>query len=208
MNVETTETIRNAALSLAALAVLALSAAAPARAQTTVDSPKWTVDGRAGVGIATGDLADLPIDDVGPTFGVGIGYYLSPRIAIRADGDLEIFSGEAAASPTNGAGEAPDLNLWHYNAGLEVELTRPGASAWDVTANVGGGATTMDAGDTETNFTANGGLKLGYDVSRAANVFVGGQWYLQFVDEEGDTTQDSSDTLSSIPLYAGLKLKL
>lgn len=219
----TTDTVRRTLLALGAMAFLTAGAAAPAQAQVLLeDSPNWTVDGRGGIAVPVGDLSDLPIESVGPTFGVGVGYYVHPRVAVRVDGDVELYSGDDMA----GGGTGPDVNLWHYNAGLELELTRPDAGPWDLTANLGGGATTWDtdpfttgAGTddlSETYFTANGGLKLGYDVSSSANVFVGGQWYLQFTDED-DTRALASltpelnqgfDTASSFPLYAGLKLKL
>lgn len=65
----------------------------------------------------------------------------------------------------------------------------------------------------ETYFTANGGLKVGYDVTPSVNVYAGGQWYLAFTDEE-DTAVLSSlspseinafDTASEIPIVLGVR---
>lgn len=208
-------------MSIAAALAFVVGGAVPAQAQGIVDEdPGWTIDGRGGIAVPAGDFADLAIDDVGPTFGLGVGYYVHPRVALRIDGDVDFFSGDELAGGATG----PDITLFHYNAGAEVELTPPGASPWDVTANVGAGATTWDtdsftvgtASDevSETYFTANGGLKVGYDVHRNVNVFVGGQWYLQFTDE-ADTQPlaelagqpEGFDSASTIPIYAGLKLK-
>lgn len=200
----------------------------PSHAQG-VDQP-WSIDARGGIGVPAGDLSDLA--DVGPSFGLGVAYKIHPRIALRVDGDLDIYSGadfeSQAAQP-----QAPDLNLWHYSGGVEFEITRPGASRWDVTANLGAGATTVD-GDAftggpvenpntetteidfnETYFTANGGLKVGYDVHRNVNVYAGGQWFLTFADEDDTAVFDpvsggevqAFDTMSSIPLTLGVKLK-
>jgi len=154
------------------------------------EDPGWTIDGRGGIAVPAGDLADLAVEGVGPTFGLGVGYYVHPRVALRIDGDVDFLSGDEGTGGATG----PDITLFHYNAGAEVELTRPGAGPWDVTAN--------------------GGLKVGHDVNRNVNVFVGGQWYLQFT-EEADTQPvaelagltESFDSASTIPLYAGLKLK-
>lgn len=211
-----------AVLTLAfALALIPL--ASPAQAQMSGETGTWSIDARGGVAVPAGDLSDAV--DVGPTFGLGIAYRVHPRVSIRVDGDLDIYSG---ADLQTGAGtfELPDLNLWHYNAGVGIELTEPGASRWDVTANLGAGATTFDGdafttsggttveGLSETYFTANGGLKFGYDVHPNVNVYAGGQWYLAFTDEEdtagltGGTGQgEGLDTASSLPLTLGVKLK-
>jgi hypothetical protein len=188
-----------------------------------VDSP-WVVEGRGGISVPAGDLAD--VFDVGPSFGAGIGYRVHPRVTLRADGDVAILSGADLATGE----QAPDTRLWHYNGGVEVALTPPGESRWDVTANVGGGATTFSGDDfepavvnpvtgetvtdfSETYFTANGGLKVGYDVTPRVNVYAGGQWYLAFTDEE-DTAVFSSlspseinafDTASEIPIVLGVR---
>ncbi|MFW6193350.1 MAG: hypothetical protein ACOC83_07670 [Gemmatimonadota bacterium] len=208
---------------MAAGGLLLLGQPGGAAAQA-VDQP-WTVEGRGGISVPAGDLAD--VFDVGPSFGAGIGYRVHPRVTLRVDGDVGILSGaDDLATGT----EAPDTRLWHYNGGVEVELTEPGASRWNVTANLAGGATTFDGDDfepavtnpatgesvtdfSETYFTANGGLKVGYDVTPSVNVFAGGQWYLAFTDEE-DTAVfsalspseiDAFDTASEIPVVVGVR---
>ena len=177
---------RSALAALGAVAVLTLTTAAPATAQGMAgESPRLTFDARGGMSVPTGSVSDLA--DVGPTFGLGVGYNVHPRVTIRADGDVEMLGG----AELSGGMTAPDVNLWHYNLGVEVELTPPAARRWDVTANLAGGATTWDTdefagatdGFSETYFTGNGGLKFAYMVARNVNVFVGGQWYLQFTDE-------------------------
>lgn len=206
-----------------AVAVALIPLDTPAQAQMAGDTGKWSVDARGGIAVPAGDLADAV--DVGPTFGLGVAYRIHPRVSIRVDGDLDIYSGADVAT-TVGELELPDLNLWHYNAGVAVELTEPGASPWDVTVNLGAGATTFDGdafttsggatveGITETYFTGNGGLKIGYDVHESVNLYAGGQWYLAFTDEEdtaaltdGTLQTEGFDTASSLPLTLGVKVK-
>ncbi|MDT8436225.1 MAG: outer membrane beta-barrel protein [Gemmatimonadota bacterium] len=204
---------RNAVIAALALGGLVL-AANPAQAQQ-----KWTIEGRGGVGIPVGDLADLV--DAGPSFGVGISYQLHPRIDLLLSGGAEILSGvdADAAGP-----EAPDINLYHYNLGAVFHVLEPGMSRWSVDVNAGAGATTFDSDSftttagtddfSETYFTANGGLRIGYDVTPRVNVFVGGQVYLIFADED-DTAQlaalrtdvDAFDTVASIPVEAGVAIR-
>lgn len=212
------ESLRRTFLALGAVALLALGTAAPGAAQGMEDSP-WVVDGRGGISVPAGDVADLNIDEVGYAAGLGAGYEVHPRVTVRADGLFERFSGDSPA----GGDQAPSLNLYHYNAGVEVELTPPRTGRFDVTANVAGGATTWDTDEftangsqaelSETYLTANGGLEAGYQVTRNLNVFLGGQWYLQFTDEAETRSlaqtaglTEGFDTASTIPVYAGLEL--
>lgn len=201
--------VRIAATALAATLVFSSSALAQGR---------WSFDGRGGIAVPVGDLSDVA--DVGPTFGVGIGYWFNDRVAVRVDGDLDLLSGK----DSEGTGPAgPDMNLWHYNAGVEVDLVRP-TSPWDFTLNVAGGLSTLDVDEfdvggtptdlSETYFTGNGGVQVGYDVSPNVNVFARGQWYLVFSDEDdtlplaqiiGET--DGFDTLNSLPITVGVRIK-
>lgn len=159
-----------------------------------------TFDGRAGVALPTGRLAEST--DAGVTFGLGGAYWVHPRIALTADGDLELLRGQEVSGV-----RGPDLNLWHYNAGAAVSLL-PETSRWQVLANVGAGASTFDSeletDESLTRFTTNGGLRLGYRIAPRSDVFVGSQAFLMFTDE----TRQGSDTNWSIPVHAGLRLKV
>lgn len=210
---------RTATLSLAAFTFLALGAAAPAQAQTMGDAPDWTVDARGGIAIPMGDVADLPIEDTGPALGLGVGYYLSPRLAVRGEGSAELYTGDFNT--------APDVRFVHYNLGLEAQVTEPGQSPFAVIVNLGAGATAWDTdalggsggGPEEfraTYFTVNGGLKLGYNFASNATVFVAGDWYQQFTDEEetqrlarvSPDLDQGFDSASSVPLTLGFKFGL
>ena len=210
-------TVRNGIAAIAALGFLA-AGAVPAQAQgMTDDGSKWSVEGRAGIGVPVGDFSDLAVDGVAPTFGLGAGYAVHPRVTLRADGDVEMYGGTSFEDGLGGTG--PDISLWHYNAGAEFEVTPP-AGPWKVAANLGVGATTWDTDEflsqegvsevSDTYFTANGGLRVGYDVARNANVFVGGQWYLQFSDAEAlrplPGVPWGFDTVNTVPIRAGVTL--
>ncbi|MEN8145495.1 MAG: outer membrane beta-barrel protein [Gemmatimonadota bacterium] len=179
-----------------------------------------SLEGRGGIAVPTGDLADLL--DVGPSFGAGLSYQLSPRVSLRLDGDVDILSGVDA----DGSGpEAPDANIYHYNLGLELKLLDSEASPWHLAANVGAGASTLDFDDfavlgtpvdfNETYFTANGGLKVAYNVARNVDVFVGAQAFLMFTDEadtavfsllRSDLDPAGFDNAWTIPITAGLRI--
>ncbi|MFQ5889524.1 MAG: outer membrane beta-barrel protein [Gemmatimonadota bacterium] len=203
-------------LSIVLGAVALLTTAAPeARAQS-----RWTIEGQGGIAVPTGDLADL--EDVGAGFGIGIAYWVHPRIAIRVDGDADILSGVDAEGALP---EAPDLNIFHYTAGVSVRLLDPEATRWTLNLNAGAGGSTIDADDftvsgttvdfSETYFALNGGLTIGYDVGPNVNVFVGGEAFVVFSDED-DTVVFSQlrsdvepfDTAVTIPITAGIRVRL
>lgn len=174
---------------------------------------------QGGVAVPVSDLAD--VTDPGATFGAGVAYWIGPRVAIRADGDVSLLTGK----DSEGTGpEGPDVNLFHYNGGLQLRLTDPELSRFHFLVNLGAGATTFDADEpegggqaadfTETYFAANGGLGVGLDLTSAVSLFLDGQWYLVFTDEEetavfGDFTEDGEgfDTGSVVPVTLGLRIR-
>jgi hypothetical protein len=181
-----------------------------------------SVEARGGIAIPTSDLSDLA--DEGPSFGVGVSFPLNSRLSVRVDGDVDILSGKDASGTDP---EGPDMNLYHYGAGLEYALVQPGDSRWGLDVNIGAGATTFDVDEfdvmgtpvdfSETYFTANGGLTLGYQVSRSVSVFIGGQAFIMFADEDdtaifaainSEIDPAGFDTAVTIPLTAGFKIAL
>jgi hypothetical protein len=207
---------------LATLAAVTFGLASEATAQ---QDSRWSFKGEGGIAIPVSDLNDF--QKVGATFGIGAAYWFTPRIAVRVDGDVGLLQGDDLA----GGVEAPNLTLWHYNGGLELRLTDPRRSPLEGTVNAGAGATTMttenrvvtlpdggtfDGNDfTETYFTANGGLQVGYDVSPNVNIFVNGQVYLIATSEDDTAAFEVLDPgiqrfseAWSIPLTAGLRIKI
>lgn len=177
-------------------AALAAAAVSPALAQ---QAGTWDFNARGGVAVPAGKLSDAT--KVGPTVGLGTTYWIHSRIGLNADGDLALLQGKTVGTVT-----APDLNLWHYTGGAIVSLLDPAATRWRAYANVGAGASTYDprvtGSKTSTRFTSNGGLRLGYQLGRSSNVFVGGQAYLMFTDK----TTTGSSTNWNFPIQAGFKL--
>lgn len=214
--------VSRTALAALASGLALLAGTNPAHGQA--DGSPWSVEARGGITVPAGDLADLPIDDVGPSVGLGVRYHLDPQVALRVDGGYETFAGESR----QGGAAAPDVSLWHYDAGIEARLLEPGESPWNVAASAGAGATTWDTdaftvpgggssgGLSETYFTANGGLEASYSATDDVRLIFGGQWYLQFTDEQ-DTRPLSElspeleggfDSASTLPFYAGVELTL
>lgn len=219
-----------AALTLAFVVVLA---PVEARAQGMMmdDGSALSVDARGGIAVPVSDLGDIA--DVGPTVGLGIAYRVHPRVSIRADGDLDLYGGADFEAASAARPAAPDLRLWHFSGGVEVDVTRPDAARWDVTVNAGAGATVVDTdrfvggavenpetGElqldfNESYFTANGGVKIGYAMNEMLDVYGGARWYLSFADEQdtavfsalSPTEVNAFDTVSSVPLTLGLRLK-
>lgn len=182
---------------------------ADAQAITAERPMNFSIEARAGIGVPTGDLSDSLVANqgVGPMFGLGVSYKVAPRIALRADGDVELLKG--GDLPLGLTGQSSDLNLWHYNAGVEAQLLNTETTRWRLFANLGLGATTLHvkntSGSDQTKFTANGGLKLGYQVTPVANLFVGGQAYGMFGHPLGDTAKSS---VWSFPFFGGVRLTM
>lgn len=207
--------MRNKSWTIAALAagaMLATAGTAQAQDQT------WSFDAEGGVAIPATDLSE--ITDAGPSVGAGVGYALTDRFSIRADGDISLLEGKEIEDPTP---VTRDLDLFHYNAGVAFDVA-PATSPWEVAVNVAGGATTIDAEDlaagdeaeefSQTYPAVNGGLSVGYDVTRNLNLYLAGQWYLTIADE-ADTEvlvdavgEEPFDVMSSVPLVAGLEVKM
>lgn len=201
---------------LAFVSGIALELPAEGAAQGNV-----SFDAQGGIAFPVRDLSALT--DAGPSLGGGIAYWITPRVAVRGGFDANLLKGKDAS----GTGpEGPDIDLLHYNAGLQVRLTDPRSSPWDLNLNVAGGATTMNADPftvegepvdfRETYFALNGGLGVGYGVSRNVSLFVDGQWYLTFTDADdtgvfrtfsSDIPDDGFNTASALPVSVGVRVR-
>lgn len=187
----------------------------------------FALEGQGGVGIPVGALEDLVRP--GPTLGLGLAYWFHPQVAIRIDGDAELLRGRdlvGAATP-----RGPDIDIFHYGAGLQFEFTNPWTSRWEVTVNAGGGGTTLDSEEflldvdpegeplledfRATYFHLYGGIGIGVELTRHLHLFLDGQWYLVMADEEETSVltqaspdlEEGFDTASSIPLTLGIRLR-
>jgi hypothetical protein len=188
---------------------------------------RWlSLEGRGGVVIPAGDLAEVV--ERGGAFGGGVAVHVHPRVALRVDFDAS-FTEEGEPEP---GVIAPGINLFHRTAGVEVGLIRPNALdvPFTLTTNLGAGTTTFEveafvvpsgpqAGDTfafdERYFTANGGVKFGYELNRYLSLVLSGQAYRTFADED-DTALlellsdeiERFDATWSFPITAGIRIGL
>ena len=161
--------------------LLALALALPAGAQQNLD-----FEIRGGVAVPAGDLGEVGATGAG--VGVGLSYELTEMIGLRVDGDLEVLS----ENRVNGDAIMPRTYLWHYHAGLELDLLEGPDSPWRVRARGSAGGTTYDTeeftagGDDflDTYFSAAGGLSVGRQVRESLEVGVIGQAFFVFTDEE------------------------
>lgn len=166
-------------------------------------------EGRLGVGLPAFDLADRV--DAGLAVGLDLSYALSSRVSLVAGGDVEFLNG---GDDGTGAG-GPDLDVWHYGAGLEAQLLDPVMTYWRLSLGGGLGGTTfdgVDGGGSRTELSTFGILELGYEVSPEADVYLSLRSYLAFTGDGTDTTASDGDVLAgvgdtawSFPVMAGLR---
>lgn len=169
---------------VAALAAL-LVAAAPAMLRAQDGGPgsvfPLTLHAASGVVLPVGTLSRL--ERAGPSVGVGASWWLQPRIAIRLDGSAGFPEGRSAGYPGVTVDHVPDMQIWHYLAGVELRLT-PRVSPWDVSVDLEGGGTTVGTTDspafegtdfTHTYLTGSGGLRVAYRLSPDVDLFADGQ---------------------------------
>jgi hypothetical protein len=166
-------------------ALLLLGASVAAQAQ---DTPRrFTLEVRAGFNVPTFDISDAV--DAGPSFGVGVGYQVTPALWLLGDADLGFHSG---AEFTGGV-EGPDVKVYHYIAKVGYAILPEGSSPWSVILNAGGGAMTFDAdGGTSSTYPAiNVGAKIAYRLSPRVNFLLSPQGDIAFTDEDEVGTSNS-----------------
>lgn len=204
---------RTAAIA-AAVAVLGLVPGQRLAAQMRTSSTRgaFSATMAAGPSMPVDQLAK--ITDTGAALGADVAYSLTNWLALTADGDVDFLTGHALE---------PDMRLWHYGGGLEVELA-PNRTPWSVQLDGGANATTMDTSpfggiDNSTDFThtyfgLDGGLEVGYNVSRNVDVAVRGSGYFVFANKTdtqslvaGSGVQPFS-TAVTIPVTAELHIAL
>ncbi len=189
--------------------VLVAAAATPAAAQSKLD-----FDLRAGGAIPAGDLNE--VSKPGASVGVGGAYQLGDRLAFRVDGDLELLSERELADGVI----MPKAYLWHYHAGLELDVMGDAESMWRVRLRGGAGGTTYDTklfqsrndDFLDTFFSVSGGLSVGRQISDGMELGVIGQAYVTFTDKDrtAEFVQESSllnefSKASSFPIQLYLR---
>lgn len=165
---------------MTALAFLVLTGAgAPLQAQSKLD-----FELRGAVDIPAGDLDE--VGETGGGFGAGLSYRIHDRAALRLDGELEILSEDLVGKVV-----MPRTFLWHYHAGLEVDVTDPDTSPWIIRARGGAGGTTYDTqrfyagGDDffDVYFSVSGGLSVGRHFRSNMEIGALGQVFIVYTDK-------------------------
>ncbi|MDH3733485.1 MAG: porin family protein [Gemmatimonadota bacterium] len=167
-----------------------------------------TINGRVGLGVPTGGIADSDNSALGVgaksgfAWGFGLGLDLSDRFNLRANFDRTTHKTEAGDA-TSG----PDVNVNHYIAGLGYTVTDP-ANPFYVSVNLGAGAMTFDiqaeGAESDTYFAINAGAEIGYWLSNSVAIFASPQGDIAFTDK------DKYGTSSAFvwPFTGGVKVKL
>lgn len=219
-----------------ALAAGAFLLAAPGQAQAQMETDdaddydtveqRLSFDGRAGVAVPAGDLADFT--DPGFNAGLGVAYRIHPRVALRADGDVNLLQGIGDEEQDGVIDDvfASDVRLWQYNGGVQVYFVKPEETGFRFTGSLNAGATTIDpegmegeqtpgveGTGTETRFSTGAALTLGYQATENIDIFLRPKTsatFLQQDDFEGDPdapeAAELSDTWWVFPLTAGVQV--
>jgi hypothetical protein len=156
--------------------------AAPVAAQ--IDLSDIDLEFHSGLAVPAGDLSE--VGATGASFGLALAKPVSQRWAVRLDGHLEVLSERLV-----GDAIMPRTFLWHYHAGLELDVLS-GSSPWLVKLLGGAGGTTYDTqrlvlnGDDffDTYFSVSGGVAVGRQVWDHLEVGVVGQSYVVFTDKD------------------------
>ena len=177
MTVERATSSTRLALVTMACVLCGVVLAPPAAAQSTGRAqPAGVAEIRAGASSPKGDLGDL--NDDGVLIGLGLGYRLLPRVELRAQLDFQNLERGGRPRALGGA-VGPQTHLWHYLAGVQVELTDPVISKWEIALNALGGGTYYDISDgppavedyTGHKPTVHLAAQVGYDLFDSATLF-------------------------------------
>jgi len=191
-------------LSLAALAIATLAAAAPAHAQMPMRAahpatagaamPRLFVEGLGGAVVPTFDIANTA--KTGPMFGAALGYQLNPRWVLMGEFDYGHHKDKATNSVT--------INTLHYMAKLGYSLTGQRERGWEALVNLGAGMVGFDVGGSTKTYPAiNAGAKLTYNFSRSLGFVISPQGDIAFSKKA-----DLNTTNAWVwPVSAGLRIR-
>ena len=105
-----------------------------AEAQSPYSPMFWSFEGGVGLAMPMGDVADAA--ESGPSFSGAASYFLRPRLALRAEGALDMLGTKGAVDP--------NFQILHLTGGIEYHLTDPMGST-TVAVDFGVGASTLDS---------------------------------------------------------------
>lgn len=182
-----------------------------------------SVDARGGLAIPIADLDEIA--QTGASFGGGVAIHLTRQVALRADAEYQLLSGDRTPPPEDLL--FADVTSLVVTGGMEVHFLDPG-TRWTGALSLGAGISTFDTDDTTddgasapvdldnlTNLAFRGGTKLGYQVTERLDLYLEPAVYLVVFDRE-DTQPfgavsghvSAFDVGWTIPLQAGVRLHL
>lgn len=174
-------------------ALLALPVALSAQEDVIAETASMDVEARAGVGMSAADLKAYT--QPGLAVGAGAGFWLNEHFALRVDGDFSALGGDQSGVVTDAT--TPDMNIFHYGGGVEIDLLGRDAieNPWTLQVNAGAGGSTIDTEDfldiptieadlTETVANVNAGAQIGREVSENVLVSLSAQAFYMFLDED------------------------
>ncbi len=175
---------------VAAFALAALASTQSVSAQEA--ESKLALEVRALAVVPTFDIDDAA--DIGPGFGIGIGYRVAEKVSLMADFDMGIHP-----TPTPDF----DINTLHYmaKAGYDVFV----GDRVTVTANLGAGVVQFggDLPETKSYFAINAGAKIAVALSGAVDLLISPQGDIAFTKEA-----DLGTTNAWVwPIGAGLRFR-
>lgn len=213
---------RSALPGLVAAALLLAPIALEAQDDTGPEAGTVSVDARGGLAIPIADLDEIA--QTGASFGGGVAIHLTRQVALRADAEYQILSGDRTPPPENLL--FADMNSLIATGGIEIHFLDPG-TRWTGALSLGAGISTFDTDDTTdegtaapvslddlTNLAFRSGTKLGYQVTDRLDIYLEPAVYLTVFDREDTQLFDAAsgnvsafDVGWTIPVQAGARLR-
>lgn len=196
------------------LVALAVGAVAVSATPTSGQEPgRFRLDARAGIAVPTADLRNFV--DEGPVLGAGVGYRLGERVWARADWTSALMRGTHRWPLIKRGADIPnwgsDTDLHHVTAGVQVELSEPGANV-EVRAHGGLGVAFLTTEETElaeggefTQLALDAGLELAVPVAERVRIIGRGDLYVLPTHAGGPSHLKKEVVL---PFTAGMALGL
>lgn len=157
---------------IAAIAALALVASSQGVAAQAASERRTSLEVRGVAVVPTFDIADAA--DVGPGFGVGLGYEMAPRWRAMADFDMGIHP-----TPTPDF----DINTLHFmgKVGYDAYV----GESVTVAVNLGAGVVQFagDLPESKSYFAINAGAKVAIALSDAVDLLISPQGDIAFTKE-------------------------
>lgn len=177
-----------------------------------------SVDARGGLVIPV-DQLDV-ITQTGASFGGGVAFHVTDRLALRGDVEYRMLSGDSDSEGT----EFADMTSLAATGGIEVHFVSP-ETRWTGSVSFGAGISTLEtdpllddgsdppAAADLTGVGFRGGTKLGYRATERVTLYLEPAVYLSVFnrpDTQGlaDASPDvqTFDTTWDIPVQAGVRV--